>query len=98
MRHELRLRPEAEADLAEAATWYESQRPGLGHAFLDQVAAVLAALAEEPRRYPKVHRGVRRALLSRFPFGVFYHIEPDRIVVLAVMHASRHPRHWKRRV
>ena len=41
---ELRLRPEAELDLAEAALWYEEQGSGLGHQFLDEVLAVFEVL------------------------------------------------------
>ena len=37
MNFPVRLREEAELDLAEAATWYESQRSGLGNEFLDSV-------------------------------------------------------------
>jgi hypothetical protein len=45
---EVRLRPEAEQDLAEAARWYEEQRPGLGLEFLDEALATFSAIAERP--------------------------------------------------
>jgi plasmid stabilization system protein ParE len=94
---ELRLRPEAELDLSDAALWYEEQRPGLGHQFLDEVLAIFSKLAETPLLYPIVHRNTRRALIHRFPFGVYYQVEDTAIVVVAVMHGSRHPRRWKSR-
>lgn len=93
----LHIRAEAGVDMEEAARWYEQQRGGLGHAFLDSVEAALRAIAEAPSRYPALERGVRRALLQRFPFGVFYLVETRRIVVLAVMHGSRDPQHWQGR-
>jgi plasmid stabilization system protein ParE len=68
---EVRLRPEAEQDLADAAAWYEEQRPGLGRQFLDETQVLLSAIAERPLAYHVVHRATRRALLQRFPFGVF---------------------------
>jgi plasmid stabilization system protein ParE len=34
--------------------------------------------------------------LRRFPFAVFYTFEED-VVILGVLHGSRHPRHWMRR-
>ena len=92
---EVRLRPEAEQDLSEAAAWYEEQLSGLGHQFLDEVLAALSALTENPLVYPVVHRNTRRVLIHRFPFGVYYRIEGVTIVVPAVMHGSRDPRRWR---
>ncbi len=95
---EVRLRPEAEQDLAEEAVWYEEQFHGLGHQFLDEVSLAFSAIVESPLRYPIVHRDTRRALIHRFPFGVYYKIEDETIVVLAVMHGSRDPHRWKARI
>lgn len=94
---EVRIRPEAEADLSDAAAWYEEQRPGLGHRFLDEVLAVFSRISEVPLMYPIIHRNMRRAFIRRFPFGVYYQVEDDAIVVIAVMHGSRDPRRWKSR-
>jgi len=93
----LTIRPEAERDLEEAAAWYEQQRGGLGCEFLDRVQEALRAIAEQPRLYPVVHRHARRALARRFPFGIYYVMEHERIVVVAVMHGSRDPRRWQTR-
>lgn len=93
----VRLRPEAEQDLLEAAFWYEEQRPGLGIQFLDESLIIFSGIAEAPLMYPSVHRDTRRALMHRFPFGVYYRVENAAIVVVAVMHGSRDPRRWKKR-
>lgn len=93
----LRLRPESEQDLADAAIWYEEQREELGNQFLDETLSVFSVISETPLLFPTVHRNIRRALLHRFPFGVYYRVESDEIVVLAVMHGSRNPRRWKSR-
>jgi plasmid stabilization system protein ParE len=93
---EVRFRHEAEQDMAEAALWYEQQQRGLGQDFLDEALAVFMRRAETPHGYELVHRSARRALLRRFPFAVFYTFEED-VVILAVLHGSRHPRHWMRR-
>ena len=53
---EVRLRSEAEQDLADAAAWYEEQRQGLGHEFLDEVLTMLSSIAETPLMHPNVHR------------------------------------------
>lgn len=93
----VRLRAEAELDIASAASWYEQQCAGLGHEFLDEVLATFKLVGEQPTRYPIVHRDTRRAVVSRFPFGVFFRHEQDQVVVVAVIHGSRHPRHWQHR-
>ena len=64
-------RPEAEADLGDAAGWYEARREGLGSRFLDEVRQVIDLIAENPDRYPRVHGEIRRALIRRFPFALF---------------------------
>ncbi len=94
----VRLRPEAEQDLADAAAWYEEQLPGLANRFLDEALNTFSAIAEAPLKYPILHRDTRRTLIHRFPFGVFFRVESTAIMVLAVMHGSRNPRRWKARV
>jgi plasmid stabilization system protein ParE len=93
----VRLRRPAEEDLAVASSWYEQQRKGLGQEFLDQAMLVLDAIAERPLLYPEVHRNARRALMARFPFAIYFRVEAEEIVVVAVMHGSRHPLRWQSR-
>lgn len=93
----VKLRPEATGDLLDAARWYQKQRQGLGHEFLDDVLGTLTHIESNPLMYPVVHRNTRRALIHRFPFGIFYRIVNDVAVVVAVMHCGRHPRRWKER-
>jgi len=95
---ELRLRAEAELDLADAALWYEAQCPGLGHQLLDEVLAVFSSISKMPLSCQIVHRNTRRALVHRFPFGIYYRVEGNAIVVVAIMHGSRNPRRWKSRL
>lgn len=97
MKRTVRLREEADHDLTAAALWYERQRSGLGHEFLDEALSTFKAIAEQPLVCPLVHRNTRRALMHRFPFGVYFRIEDADIVVVAVMHGSRHPRRWRGR-
>lgn len=65
------VRSKAEQEAREAAQWYEERPPGLGPAFLGIVDSVIASISENPFRFPIVHRDIRRALLNRFPYGVF---------------------------
>ncbi len=97
MKHELIIRPEAEVELAEAFDWYEEQVRGLGSEFLIAVDAAVHALARNPLQFAEIHKGVRRSLLRRFPYGVFYFLDDERIIVIAFFHVKRNPKRWKQR-
>lgn len=98
MNYEVLIRPEAETDITEAYEWYEEQAEGLGEEFLRAVDACFAAIQRIPTAYSPIHRQVRRALLRRFPYGIFYIIEADRIIVLACFHARRNPKQLQERL
>jgi plasmid stabilization system protein ParE len=91
------IRPAAAADVEDAFAWYERQRPGLGVDFRLELQAALDRVAEKPELYQMIRRDTRRALLRRFPYGVFYRVYPEAIVVVAVMHGRRDPRRWQSR-
>lgn len=81
-------------DLAAGFGYYEGQTEGLGERFLAAVDSVFDAIERYPDMFAQVHGEVRRALVSRFPYGVFYRVESRRVVVLAVLHTARDPRLW----
>jgi len=97
MTYIVRFRPEAEEDTENAARWYEEQKEGLGHRFLDQILETIQVITDQPALFPIVHRRIHRALIHKFPFGIYYRIEKDTIVVVAVMHGHRNPRQWQSR-
>jgi toxin ParE1/3/4 len=81
----------AKGDLADAVDWYKSVRSGLEQDFLHCVEDALALIREYPVASPILFRRLRRRLLHRFPYGVFYLHEPSLIRVLAILHSSRDP-------
>ena len=91
------ITPEAEADLAEAKAWYERKREGLGEEFILCVEAGLDHIRRAPAAATEVHPGVRRVVVRRFPYGIFYRVDADQIAVLAVYHNKRDPRGWQER-
>ena len=97
MSYSVIVRPGAQSDMADALRWYEDRSRGLGAEFLRCVEACLALIQRNPLAHPAVHGEVRRALVRRFPYGVFYLLEERTIVVLAVFHAQRDPWQWKKR-
>ena len=98
MKYGITIRAEAESDISEAYTWYERQRKGLGSDFILCVEEGLGKIQRDPQIYPLVHRNVRRMLIHRFPYGIFYILEEGVILILAVYHAKRNPRRWQARI
>jgi toxin ParE1/3/4 len=92
------VRPEAEAEMADAFDWYEDRVRGLGSQFLLCVDAVFSAILRSPQQFPRVHRVVRRALTRRFPYEAFSVEDDERVVVLSVFHAKRNPKRWQERI
>jgi plasmid stabilization system protein ParE len=77
------------ADLREAFNWYDERKPGLGLEFMAEVRLVCRRLKRNPLRNPARFAQVRRANMSRFPYGIFYVIRPEYVVIVAVLHTSR---------
>jgi len=80
--------------LIDAWLWYEQKRSGLGDEWVGCVEAVLGEIALDPALHVAVHGEVRRALVRRFPYAVFYVVEPAQVLVLAVAHVRREPGYW----
>ena|ERR1700687_3470937 len=94
----IRFTPDADAELAEARQWYAHQRQDLDIEFMEMIDDALSRVLRDPDLYPIVHRTLRRAVVRRFPFAVFYEITTDEIQVIAVFHSRRDPERWQSRV
>ncbi len=89
--------PEADVELQEARERYDSIRPELGLRFAAAVSETIDAIADSPFHYAVVQKGRRRAGVRRFPYGIFYLLEDNRVVVIACFHGHRNPKRWQRR-
>ena len=86
--------PEAEAELAAAFDYYESVASGLGLALIEDLDTLVRRIRGNPALYVQVHGFMRRAVLRRFPFGVFYTFDETEIRVNAFLHVAGDPRVW----
>ena len=84
----------AEQEMLDAASYYEFQAKGLGIEFLEKIDAAVLDIAEDPKRWPISRPHVRSRLIHRFPYGLLYRVDPDEVVILAIMHLHRHPDYW----
>jgi len=94
MAYRLKFSTRALRETGEAQEWYELQSSGLGEEFVAAMELQLKRLEQAPLLYAEVIPNVHRALLPRFPYGLFYAVRGDLVHVLAVLHDARNPSHW----
>lgn len=92
MTYSLRFLPEVEEDVIGGYAWYEAKSPGLGEEFLRVFYACVGDIPRNPLLYPRVHGELRRRLLRRFPFAVYFVVESGQVVVFGLFHCARDPR------
>lgn len=93
----IELRSAFEDEAADARDWYDEQRPGLGDRFVDAVEATIDRIAELPLAFPQADGATRRAQVRGFPYSIFFQVRSDHILIIAIMHNSRHPDRWRSR-
>jgi plasmid stabilization system protein ParE len=94
---QVRLLPEAEKEVLDAAEWYSKQSFGLDYEFIRCIDEAVAKIGKTPLMYPEVYRGRRRILVKRFPYSIVFEVMAKEILIYAVFHYRRNPKHWKRR-
>jgi plasmid stabilization system protein ParE len=87
--------PEAEADLRAVKSWYDERRAALGDQFVSAVGATVESISKSPRRFPTIYRNRRRARVRRFPYGIIFDVQEQRIVVIAGFHFKHNPKLWQ---
>ena len=94
MSHQLIVRRKAEGQAARARDWYDDQLEGLGDQFIAELENAIEKALEHPLQYQKIYLEIRRVLVRRFPYALFFVFSKSRVVVLAVLRQSEDPRKW----
>ena len=92
------ISPEAELDLEDIYNWYEAQNTGLGSEFIRVIDASLSTIQRNPLAYTKIDQEVRKKLIRKFPYILFYVVIDKMIIIIACFHVKRDPQQWKRRL
>jgi plasmid stabilization system protein ParE len=94
--------PDALSEFAEATDFYiREASTSVAEAFLRAVESAINTLIAAPTRWRVVESpGIRRFVLKRFPFVLYYRWDTDsnRVTIFAIMHTSREPGYWQHRV
>jgi toxin ParE1/3/4 len=88
---------EARADALEACRWCEEQHVGLGLVYRSALDGAVERISRTPESFAIQYRDLRRVLVERFPYAVFYRVYPDVILIVAILHGRRDPRVWQKR-
>ena|SRR5665647_714938 len=84
----------AQTELDQAFEWNETQQKDLGVQFLNEFDSAVRRITTYPESYILIEKNVRRCLVKRFPYGILYGIDTDKIIVIAVAHLHRKPDYW----
>lgn len=98
MANRLVILPRAEADIDDAYRWYEARRSGSGDRLLKRIRTRLNAIRRHPEACALMAEGCRRALLSQFPYAIFYQYAEKTVTVVAVFHCAQSPERWRKRL
>lgn len=88
----------ARDELDEAIGYYNGVRSGLGDEFKAEIEAAVNRVVFWPHAWSRASKEARLCAAHRFPYGVVYVVEADRIVIVAVMHLHRRRGYWRNRV
>ena len=99
MRWILEIRPKARNEFDDAADWYRAEDPEVRDRFVAEVGKVLQGVTSHPLSYPVVFgSNVRRAIVEKFRYSVFYTVTDHKVIVHSIFHHSRNPIIWKGRI
>lgn len=93
----LNIHEDADRELNDAADYYDSESPGLGTLFLDQVDDGYQRILENPLAAAEIDPAIRRLVLAKFPFNLIHEVDGEAVLILAVAHQRRRPHYWRER-
>ena len=90
--------PALAAELEQIRDYYNARRPGLGLEFIDEFERLVLRLAANPGRWMRIEGDIRRALLRRFPYVIYFRqVDKERLRITVVKHQRRHPSDGRKR-
>jgi toxin ParE1/3/4 len=96
MKHEFHR--EALEEFRQAARWYAERDTVVADKFIESVEDAIRRITDGPTRWRIVDEDIRRCLTQVFPYAILFTIEPESLLIVAVMHCSREPDYWRSRI
>lgn len=94
----IELSNEAEADFDKSYEFYSEDSPKVADTFFKQIKLGFEYIQQNPKSFPIAHKEVRKYVVKKFPFVIYYRIVHTVIQVIAIFHSSRNPEIWNERI
>ena len=85
-------------DLSDSFIWYEEQERGLGDRFILAIEESFEVIKRNPFIFPIVKNDVRRKLVRKFPYIIYYYMYSENIIIIGVLHSKRNPDELRSRI
>lgn len=95
MRKSVRYHPLFDADVIDAANWYDARALGLGDAFVQNVRQSVDSISDDPTRFAESHPGLRYQRVHRFPYIILFTVTESELLILGALHTARSIDKWK---
>ena len=96
--YEIEFLQSAKLDIRQAKKWYNLQKHNLGNEFIEEVDKIYQRIKLNPKQFPSIRKDIRKAVMNRFPYCLYFVIEPNIVRIFAVFHNNRNPLIWLERV
>jgi len=92
----IELSVEAEADFDNSYEYYAEQSPNLADSFYLSINQGFQNITNTPEGFQKIFMDIRRYVVNKFPFVIYYRVQSFSIQVIAIFHTSQSPQIWKK--
>ncbi len=99
-KYNVKIEPDALADIQEITNWYREQQAGLGKRFQNSTIKQINSLNKNPQIYTIRYNDIRCVLIKKFPYMAHFYIDDENstVEVLAVISTSRKPNIWTEKI
>ncbi|MEO2034945.1 MAG: type II toxin-antitoxin system RelE/ParE family toxin [Planctomycetaceae bacterium] len=95
MGRSIRYHPIFDADVIDAADWYDARAVGLGDAFVNNVRQTIESIISDPSRFAETPGGLRYQRVHRFPYVVLFTVTDSELLLLGTLHTARSIEKWR---
>ena len=97
-KYKLIINPFAEQDLYDVRKWYNLQKNYLGKKVVQEIKKTIKRINENPFQFPIEKKQIRKAVVHKFPYSIFFYINNDIINIFAIFNSHRDPKIWQKRI
>lgn len=94
----LELSDDAEVDFDKSYKFYYQDSPQVADAFFKQINLGFEDIKQNPESFPVAYKDIRKFVIKKFPFVIYYRKVDTQIQVIAIFHTSRNPEIWNDRI